>query len=168
MLAVLLCILFYFFGQCFGFVQTPNITQCSGNNSVQLKDLNIRDACYGSNASGTFVLKISAALQSPQIHVEATVMGSRMPCTFGTVGSCTYDICRGTSPAEKFLSKPWNSSCPITPSDYRYEISFFINTFLQFLIEGHRINLTARVKDEGQDVGCSKFEIELRHKKIQA
>ncbi|XP_029837119.2 uncharacterized protein LOC115321020 [Ixodes scapularis] len=151
-------------GFCSASIETPELTPCSDVQGFKLSDLKLTNAVLGQTMTVDFTLDITQELKSsPQLTVTATKNnGQEIGCLFNLIGSCTYDMCGGTSIVEKTLGSLWNNECPIEPNSYTKSLSGELPELAKSFLGNGTINLMFEVQDGGKTVGCQKFPVTIK------
>ncbi|XP_075529687.1 uncharacterized protein LOC142563061 isoform X2 [Dermacentor variabilis] len=98
----------------------------------------------------------------PKLSLTITTSNQiKLPCVFN-VGSCTYKLCNGETPMEKFLGGVWDNKCPIAAKEYKKTVSYFIPAIAKVAIGDGRLHLRGEMMDGGKLVGCQEFDVALK------
>ncbi|CAN7939450.1 unnamed protein product, partial [Ixodes hexagonus] len=135
----------------------------SAAQQVKLSNVAITNAELGMTMTLNFTLNITTTLNnSPQLKVTMTKNnGARIFC-IDNFGSCTYDLCGGTSSVEKRLGSLWNNTCPITPNSYTESLPAELPSGIGFLLGNGTITVKLDVQNAGQSVGCQQFKLTIK------
>ncbi|XP_077494785.1 uncharacterized protein LOC144105536 isoform X2 [Amblyomma americanum] len=147
-----------------GSVQTPELTSCSSEKSINLSNVSISDAQIGKIMTANFTLTTSQKLESDN-KLEVTVYtasGSKIHC-LGHIGSCTYHVCGGNSTAEQLLGQPWNNKCPVPEKTMPLSYSVRVPWFIQMAIGSAPTTLHIRLKMTKGDtvIGCELLQVNI-------
>ncbi|XP_042146144.1 uncharacterized protein LOC121835740 [Ixodes scapularis] len=151
-------------GFCLASIETPELTPCSDAQAFKLSDLKLTNAVLGQTMTLDFTLDITQELNSsPQLTVTVTKNdGQEIDCIQNFIGSCTYDLCGGTSIAEQMLGSLWNNECPIEPNSYTQSVSGELPEIAKSFLGNGTINIMFEVQDGGKTVGCQKLPVTIK------
>ncbi|KAM7299093.1 uncharacterized protein ISCGN_019660 [Ixodes scapularis] len=160
----MLAIVFYaalcLVGQSLASEFRPEVKSCIENGVFYLRDLVAGNVVYGENATGAFSFVFTKALEnSPKVIVNATVGGAPFPCPDDP--ECKYDLCDSNTDTGKWLSAPWNSTCPVPAGTYSYTETVYLDPALKELVNGNPINKRVEIEDGGQIVGCQEYSFTI-------
>uniref|UniRef100_G3MNP5 MD-2-related lipid-recognition domain-containing protein n=1 Tax=Amblyomma maculatum TaxID=34609 RepID=G3MNP5_AMBMU len=145
-------------------VQRPKITSCSKSEKFMLSDVSITNAQIGQSMVVNTSINIREPLgSSPTLSVTMRKQsGSKIPC-LGSVGSCTYKLCRGTTSEEQELAKPWQNQCPVPAITVQESKETHLTPMSQIIIgkAPTTISFKLKVVDGGATVGCQSFKVEI-------
>lgn len=98
----------------------------------------------------------------PKLALTITTSNQvKLPCMFN-VGSCTYKMCNGITPLERFLAGVWDNKCPIEAKEHKKTMSYFIPWIARFAIGDGRLHFRGEMTDGGKLVGCQEFDVKIK------
>ncbi|XP_054917086.1 uncharacterized protein [Dermacentor andersoni] len=165
MLCTLMLVALGSFGLAECSVQNPTLTPCSDGDKITISDVAIQDAQIGKTMRANFTLIIRESLESdPTLKLTITTAeGNEVGC-YGSVGSCPYKMCGGTSTVEQLLGQEWDNTCPVPKMTSRISVDLPLPNFVESLIgtAPTTINFELDVIDRGSSVGCESFDVDIK------
>ncbi|XP_077492474.1 uncharacterized protein LOC144103690 [Amblyomma americanum] len=145
-----------------GFVQTPELASCPSDKKIDISNVTIWNAEIGEIMTTNFTLITSQNLR-PDLKLEVKILtsgGKEIRC-YGTIGSCAYSLCGGSSRVEQLLGQPWDNKCPVPEITAPVSHSVLLHSFIQMAIEKAPTTVTIKLKaTEGEAViGCTLLKV---------
>ncbi|XP_075531822.1 uncharacterized protein LOC142564636 [Dermacentor variabilis] len=134
-------------------------------DEITISDIAIEDAQIGKKMRANFTLIISEPLESdPTLKLTIkTAEGNEVGC-YGSIGSCAYKMCGGTSTVEQLLGQEWGNTCPVPKMTAPISIEVPLPNLVEALIGAAptTINISLDVHNGGSSVGCESFDVDIK------